>query len=97
MPEITADTVVARSPSVVTSEVDGEILMMSIEQGRYFGLNDVAGDLWERLGSPRPFGELVAELGAAYDAPAETIETDLLALLAAMHEHDVIELRDPAA
>jgi hypothetical protein len=78
MPEITPDTLVARSPSVVTSEVDGEILMMSIEQGRYFGLNDVAGDLWERLGSPRPFGELVAELGA-------------------MHERDVIELRDPAA
>jgi hypothetical protein len=37
-------TIVSRSPSVLTAEVDGEIVIMSIEQGRYFGLNDIGSD-----------------------------------------------------
>ena len=94
MSEIGADTVIARSPSVVTSVVDGEVLMMSIEQGRYFSLDDVAGDVWERLGSPRSFAGLVAELGAEYEAGPETIEADLRALLEEMRARDVIVLRD---
>ena len=40
-------TVVSRSPSVLTAEVDGEVVMMSIEQGRYFGLDDIGSNAIE--------------------------------------------------
>jgi hypothetical protein len=41
-------TIVSRGPSVLTAEVDGEIVMMSIKQGRYFGLDDIGSDIWKR-------------------------------------------------
>ncbi len=97
MSEIRPDSVIARSPSVVTSVVDGEILMMSIEEGRYFGLDDVAGDVWERLATPRSFAELVGELEADYDAGRAAIESDLRALIADMRARAVVVVRDPAA
>jgi hypothetical protein len=94
IPDITAETLVARSPSVVTAEVDGRLVMMSIDQGRYFGLNDVAGDVWDRIASPRPFGDLVDDLAGAYDAGREAVADDVATLLREMHAREVIVL-DP--
>jgi hypothetical protein len=41
-----ADTaIVSRGSSVSTAQVDGEIVMMSIEQGHYFGLDKIGSDI----------------------------------------------------
>jgi hypothetical protein len=45
-------TIVSRSPSVLTAEVDGEIVKMSIGQDRYFGLNDIGSDYQEKMTVP---------------------------------------------
>ena len=86
-------TVIARSSSVVASEVDGELMMMSIERGQYFSLNDVASDVWRRLAEPCAFGDLVEQLATSYDAPPDAIAADLRTLLERMRERDVVDLR----
>ncbi len=65
---ITDATVISRSPSVLTAEVDGEIVMMSIEQGRYFGLDDIGSDIWKRIEPPCSFAALIDGLTADYEA-----------------------------
>jgi hypothetical protein len=85
-------TVISRSPWVLAAEVDGEVVMMSIEEGLYFGLDDIGSDIWKRIESPCTFGELVDRLVADYDADRETIASDLRALLLRMTEHDVVKL-----
>jgi hypothetical protein len=97
MNEIAWDTVIARSASVVTSVVDGEVLMMSIEQGRYFSLNDVATEVWNRLETPLPFRALVDELAGAYDATPERVRADVESLLREMEARDAVELRPAPA
>src|SRR5580704_6959287 len=57
-----------RSPSVLTAEVDGEVVMMSIEQGQYFGLDDIDIDIWKRLDPPCAFADLIDRVAADYDA-----------------------------
>ena len=93
-PAIAAETLVARSASAVAAEVDGRLTLMNIDEGRYFALNDVASDVWDRIASPRPFGDLVDDLAAAYGAARETVAADVAALLRAMHERAVVVL-DP--
>jgi hypothetical protein len=85
-------TVILRSPAVLTAEVDGEIVMMSIEQGRYYGLDDIGSDIWKRIEQPCPFGALIKGLVAAYDADAATIAADVRALLDRMATQDVVRL-----
>lgn len=85
-------TMISRSPSVVTAEVDGEIVMMSIEQGRYFGLDDIGSDIWKRIEPPCSFATLVDGLAAAYEADRATIATDVQNLLGRMVEQDVVRL-----
>jgi hypothetical protein len=85
-------TVISRSPSVLTAEVDGEVVMMSIEQGRYFGLDDIGSDIWKRLEPPCSFAALIDKLVADYDADRATIAADVQTMLARMVEQDVVRL-----
>jgi hypothetical protein len=66
--------------------------MMSIEQGQYFGLDDIGSDIWKRLDSPCAFADLIDRLVADYDADRENIAADVRALLATMAERDVVRL-----
>src|SRR5947208_13715139 len=88
--DIVEATIIARSPSVLTAEVDGEIVMMSIEQGRYFGLDDIGSDIWKRIEPPCSFVRLVDQLVADYDADRSTIAADVQALLGRMAAEDVV-------
>ena len=85
-------TLIARSHSVLTSDVGGEVLMMNIKVGRYFGLDDIGSDIWHRLETPCTFGALVAALARDYKADQETIAADLKVLLGKMIESDTITL-----
>lgn len=85
-------TRIARSPSVLAAEVDGEIVMMSIEEGSYFGLDDIGSDIWRRIDPPCSFGELVDRLAGDYAAERETIAADVRTLLLRMAAHDVVKL-----
>src|SRR5882724_958114 len=85
-------TVISRSPSVLTAEVDGEVVMMSIEQGRYFGLDDIGSDIWKRLDTACSFAELIDRLASDYDADRATIAADVRDLLSRMAEQDVVRL-----
>lgn len=92
-PRAVADTtVISRSPSVMAAEVDGEIVMMSIEKGSYFGLDDIGSDIWKRIEQPCSFATLVDALAADYDADRNTIVSDVTVLLGQMAEQDVVRL-----
>jgi hypothetical protein len=92
LPLISDATLISRSPSVLATEVDGEIVMMSIERGRYFGLDDIATDIWKRIETPCSFAALIDRLIADYDADRATIAADLRALLLRMAAQDAIRL-----
>jgi Coenzyme PQQ synthesis protein D (PqqD) len=89
---IADSTIISRSPSVLTAEVDGEIVMMSIEQGQYFGLDDIGSDIWKRLDSPCAFADLIDRLAADYDADRVSIAADVRSLLESMAARDVVRL-----
>lgn len=91
-PAIADATIISRSPSVLTAEVEGEIVMMSIEQGRYFGLDDIGSDIWNRIEPPCSFAALVDRLAADYEADRATIAADVQTLLGRMAAQDVVRL-----
>ena len=92
LPAIGDATMISRSSSVLSAVVDGEIVMMSIEQGRYFGLDDIGSDIWKRIEQPCSFATLIDRLAADYDADRATIAADVHALLGRMAAQDVVRL-----
>jgi hypothetical protein len=86
-------TIISRSPSVLIAEVDGEIVMMSIERGRYFGLDHIGSDIWKRIESPCSFATLIDGLAADYEAERAAIVTDVQSLLGHLAKHDLVRFR----
>jgi Coenzyme PQQ synthesis protein D (PqqD) len=83
-------TLIHRTASVLTAEIDKQIVMMDIESGRYLGLDDIGSVIWQRLETPRTFGELIDGLTADYDADRSVIADDVRKLLLDMAAHDVV-------
>lgn len=69
----------AEHPSARTGE--REIAVMSVEQGAYYGLNEVATRIWELIGMPITFADLCAALQTEYDVTAEQCEREVAACL----------------
>jgi hypothetical protein len=81
---IPLDSTVAASDDAVFREMDGESVLLNLETGMYFGLDEVGTRVWRLAadnGSLRAIRERLAE---EYDADAATIERDLLALAEAL-------------
>ena len=69
------------STDQIAATVDREIVVLSVERGSYYGLDDIGSDIWQRLATPARIDSLCDALAAKYDADRATIERDVLALL----------------
>jgi hypothetical protein len=72
---------IARNEEIVSGKMDDEIVMMSIEQGEYYGINPVGSRIWELLEQPRTAAGLCDILLEEYDVPAEECRRDVLEFL----------------
>jgi hypothetical protein len=78
---LSPNSMVRRSEDQIAATVDDEVIILSVERGSYFGLDDIGSDIWERLASPIRVDALCDALAARYDADRAIIERDVLALL----------------
>jgi len=68
---------IMRDPDIIATDMDGETVMMSIEQGRYFGLSGVGPFLWNLLAEPMSVDELCTRVLQDYDVDEATCRTDV--------------------
>ena len=91
-PIIEDSTLITRNASILTAVVREELVMMSAESGRYYGLDDIGRDIWNRLEKPCRFADLVDGLAADYAGDRAAIAEDVRKLLVDMAAHQVLRL-----
>ncbi len=89
---LSPDSTVRRSEDHLAAELGDELVLMSGVRGNYYGLDAIGADIWGRLGQTVSVADLCAALGREYDADAETIRRDVLALLSKLAEEGLIEV-----
>jgi hypothetical protein len=90
MDKFSLDSVVARNAELVTADMDGETVMMSIENGKYFHLSKIGSAIWELLETPLAVGALIDRLLETYDVPRAQCEKETLAFLGDLRREGVI-------
>ncbi|MBE0675866.1 MAG: PqqD family protein [Bacteroidales bacterium] len=73
-----------RSNKTITGRLRDELVMMDMEQGKYFGLNSVAARIWEILEVPMDIEGLCQVLTDEYDVDADVCRHDVEEHLAEM-------------
>lgn len=79
------------SEDVVVREVGGELVLLDLGSGQYFGLDAIGARIWELLSAkPQNLGELCDQIESEFDAPRERIEADMIALAAQLQDQELI-------
>ncbi len=78
MSTLTATTPIIRHPSLVAAEMDGDLVMMSVERGEYYGVSGVGPRIWELLEHPVTIEQMAAILCAEFAVDEADCTKDLL-------------------
>ena len=79
--ELGPSSVVTRSPEILDAEIDGETVMMSIENGEYYGLDEIGSTIWQLLEEPRSVDDLCRTLRQEYDVEEDKCRRDVTRFL----------------
>lgn len=70
-----------RDTALHAVEMDGEFVMMGVDQGEYYAVKGVAASLWRHLEQPHDLAELCALVAGEYDVTAEDCRSDVARFL----------------
>jgi hypothetical protein len=87
-------TVITRTDEIISADMDGETVMMSIEQGNYYGLNPIGSRIWELIEAPVSVSSLCDTLQAEFDVCPETCQQDVLEFLNQLKNEEILEIID---
>lgn len=92
---ILRDTRVERDPAHFAAATGArELAVMSVEQGAYYGLNEVAARIWQLVDQARSVESICAALLAEYDIEAERCEREVVACLEALVAEGLVRVVD---
>lgn len=79
---------------VLGSELGSEVVMLSLRDGMYYGLDDVGAEIWRLIQGPMTIGRIVASLVDTYDVDARRCRADVIRLVAALRDRGLVDIRD---
>ena len=77
-----AQTCLRHAPDATFQEVAGEAILIHLQTGVYYSLNDVGTAFWNLLDGTRSIEVCAQTIAAEYSAPADLVLADLLELAA---------------
>jgi hypothetical protein len=87
---ISTESTVRQIEEIVAGDIEGETVMMSVEKGRYYGLDLIGSQVWAQIEKPVKVSELIDALLLKYDVDRETCERDVLAFLEELYADGIL-------
>lgn len=78
---ITEQSVVSVVESHLSCELDGEAVILNLEDGVYYGLNSVGARVWSMIQQPRQVSDIIDTLTGAYEVERGRCRDEVIALL----------------
>jgi hypothetical protein len=90
-------TTIRRRDEMLANDLsDTETVMLDIERGTYFGVQDVGKSIWEQLQTPTTPQQICARLVLEFDVDLESCQEQVEAFLVELLEHQLIEVHGDA-
>lgn len=90
---LSLESEVAQASECLSTEIDGQIVLMSVSSGVYGGLDKIGSQIWQKLQTPVMIRALVQDLAQAYGADVQQVETDVLRFLSELHAKNMLKVR----
>lgn len=83
-----------RNPDLIYNEIDGEIVILSIENGEYYTLNSIGSEIWYLFKTQHTFSQIINLLLEIYDINKGECECDTMDYIEDLLENEIIKCVD---
>lgn len=91
---MTLDTRVTVPPGVMFRDLDGEAVVLELESGRYFGLNETGTRMWLLLQEHGSVEPALRALLTEYDVAEERLREELLSFVQTLSSQRLLEVHE---
>ena len=91
---ISLESVVVQVADLVSSSLDEETVMMSVNSGKYYGLDEIGSRIWELIKQPRSVSDLCDILLEEFEVDRKQCEKDVLDFLNELAEKKLLRVID---
>jgi hypothetical protein len=88
--DLSMATRLARNPELLSTDMDGETVMMSIEQGAYYGINSIGSRVWELLQEPLTLEAICEVIINEYEVEPAQCREDMLEFVGEMLVNNLV-------
>ncbi|MBO1512377.1 lasso peptide biosynthesis PqqD family chaperone [Metabacillus bambusae] len=86
--------IVSQEEGNIVSDMDGEKVMLNIQNGKYYNLGDIGGDIWDLIKKPTSINQLVNSLFTQYDVEQSKCEEQVLSFLNLLYDERLIKVEE---
>lgn len=90
-------SIIVAAKEQVSCDLSGEIAILNLKNGIYYGLNPVGARIWNLIQEPRTVNQIRDHLLQEYEVKVEECERDLHALIQQLSSERLIEVKDETA
>src|SRR4029453_8808363 len=94
---VTEFSIVKRRPDQVSCDLSGQAVILNLNSGMYYGIDEIGAAIWAVLDVPRTLHYLRETILRTYEVDGETCNRDVIAFLADMQSAGLIEVNNEAA
>lgn len=92
--ELSLDCIVQRDADIIATEAGRDIVMVSIAKGSYYGVSDVAREIWESIDQPIKVSDLINNLCEAYNVDRVSCEEQTVSFLKDLMAEGLLQVRN---
>ena len=89
---INLDTIINKNLEIDDTDLDGEKVMMNLDKGEYFMMNEVGSRIWEIISEPINVKEIINTLRNEYEVDEETCKDTVIEFLGRLNHADLISI-----
>ena len=87
---INVTDILQRSPNATHQTVGEEAILIDLNSGSYYSLNDTGTMFWELIDGRRTIADCAAEIAGQYEVESEVVAADLLELAAEFKDEGLV-------
>lgn len=86
---------VARKPNLPWKALDGTGIVLDLDTGDYFDLDELGFAIWRRLDGDATLAACAEEITRTHDVAADVVERDVLAFIGELLERNLVVVVSP--
>lgn len=88
---ISLDLLAVQNKNSIASDMNGEKVLLSIDNGKYYNLGAIGGRIWDMMAYPETIGSIVNSLIDEYEIDRTTCEEQVFSFLTHLSEERLVQ------